>query len=590
MKINYILLLLFFSLKLNQTVKAQEVSLKLQISKSLKNKIKKVAIRGNTVPLSWEKSIYLTAINDSSFSLKLRFNQNSKPFIPIEYKFLINDEIWEDGENRWFVVLDSEQIIQTKWNETGYQSELNLPLIEKEKILADFDLAWDAYKTMHPGLERYRTKSELEAHYLNYRNKFSENRSLRQVYKLFSEWVAYFQCGHTYANFYNQNRVVKDVVLNQNDKLPFTFTWLDNKMMVLNDVSGEASFSTGSVITKINGVSTSQWLDSLLLCVKADGDNNGKRIKDLEIQGFGEFEAFDSYFSLYCEPINGYFEIEYQKRLNAELKTRKVKSISRKDREEKLLKIVKEAPRTEDDLWSFSLINDSTAYLKLGTFGVWNMKMDWKEFLQKSFKEIEKKKVGKLILDVRGNEGGADEVSVELSKYLINRTIQLENLEIRVKYDVLPQRLKPFVNSWNTDFYDIRSEISEAKSAYYTLKNDLKKEMKKQKNAFEGTVVLLIDEANSSATFYLAKLLKRNGIAQLIGRQTGGSVQGINGGQMAFLKLPNSGIELDIPLMGSFYDTQERGGIYPDIFVPKTMQDIVLNKDVILEKAIYYHK
>ena len=218
------------------------------------------------------------------------------------------------------------------------------------------------------------------------------------------------------------------------------------------------------------------------------------------------------------------------------------------------------------------------------------MKMDWKEFLQKSFKEIEKKKVGKLILDVRGNEGGADEVSVELSKYLINRTIQLENLEIRVKYDVLPQRLKPFVNSWNTDFYDIRSEISEAKSAYYTLKNDLKKEMKKQKNAFEGTVVLLIDEANSSATFYLAKLLKRNGIAQLIGRQTGGSVQGINGGQMAFLKLPNSGIELDIPLMGSFYDTQEKGGIFPDIFVPKTMQDIVLNKDVILEKAIYYHK
>jgi hypothetical protein len=56
------------------------------------------------------------------------------------------------------------------------------------------------------------------------------------------------------------------------------------------------------------------------------------------------------------------------------------------------------------------------------------------------------------------------------------------------------------------------------------------------------------------------------GLATLIGRETGGNRRGTNGGRVAFLKLPASGIEVDVPLVGYFPATpQSDRGIVPDV-------------------------
>lgn len=107
------------------------------------------------------------------------------------------------------------------------------------------------------------------------------------------------------------------------------------------------------------------------------------------------------------------------------------------------------------------------------------------------------------------------------------------------------------------------------------------------KKAYAGQVYFLVDAANSSGAFYLARLAKSCGIGTLVGQTTGGSQQGLNAGIILFLRLPNSKIEADIPLLGTFpRSPQPAGGIEPDIFVEPSVQALLEGRDLELEAAL----
>ena len=56
--------------------------------------------------------------------------------------------------------------------------------------------------------------------------------------------------------------------------------------------------------------------------------------------------------------------------------------------------------RADDEGNAYGML--AAAYLKLGTFATWEMKLDWKAFLKNAFEEMSRKKVKYLILDIRG--------------------------------------------------------------------------------------------------------------------------------------------------------------------------------------------
>jgi C-terminal processing protease CtpA/Prc len=121
------------------------------------------------------------------------------------------------------------------------------------------------------------------------------------------------------------------------------------------------------------------------------------------------------------------------------------------------------------------------------------------------------------------------------------------------------------VSSWDDSFRDF-GELPAAGDGFFLRKEAEPRTIEPAAEAYAGKVELLIDEANSSATFMLASIVKEHGLATLIGRETGGNRRGTNGGRVAFLKLPASGIEVDVPLVGYFPPTpQPDRGIVPDI-------------------------
>ena len=91
-----------------------------------------------------------------------------------------------------------------------------------------------------------------------------------------------------------------------------------------------------------------------------------------------------------------------------------------------------------------------------------------------------------------------------------------------------------------------------------------------------------------SLAFYLAEAFKKHQLGTLIGEETGGNQKGINGGQILFLRLPYSKIEIDVPIVGTFSraPTVSDGGILPDIQVEYSIDDLIHQRDPQLETVL----
>ena len=84
-----------------------------------------------------------------------------------------------------------------------------------------------------------------------------------------------------------------------------------------------------------------------------------------------------------------------------------------------------------------------------------------------------------------------------------------------------------------------------------------------------------------------AGAVQRAHLATLVGASTGGNQRGINGGAFFFIRLPNSHIEVDLPLIGTF-PTRPRpdAGLEPDIRVAITPEDVAHGIDAPLAAAL----
>ena len=93
--------------------------------------------------------------------------------------------------------------------------------------------------------------------------------------------------------------------------------------------------------------------------------------------------------------------------------------------------------------------------------------------------------------------------------------------------------------------------------------------------------------AFGSGHWYRRRVLQQSGLGRLCGGPTGGNLRGINGGAFFFLRLPASGLEVDVPLIGRFPQTpMPDAGLMPDIAVQDTAADIAAGRDSVMDAAM----
>jgi hypothetical protein len=461
-------------------------------------------------------------------------------------------------------------------------------LLTSTNLLQDFEILKGILLNYHPGLYRFQDSSTVAIHFDNLQQQLKKDLTLSEAYLLFSKFTASIKCGHTYTNFYNQSGITKDSLFNKNDKVPFTFFLFDKKMFVEKNLSDNEELKPGTEVLEINDVPVAIIIDTLLQYVKGDGNNNHKRLNDLNLSGLGKFEAVDIFLPLLFPPSNGSYSLKIKQPDKTNTATININAVSRTERFGLIEKKYGTQPSILDDLWAFKILNNRIGYLRIGTFVTNKLTIDWKKFLNRAFDELTEKNVQNLIIDIRGNEGGDAEVNLVLGKKLAKKQIEFPAFRELLRYENVSEEFRPYLNTWDESFYNRNGKLKKLENGFYTWRKDKGNTIIKQNgSAFQGDTYLLVNAANSSATFFLTAGLQQNKIATIVGSETGGNRKGINAGQLFFLRLPNSKIEIDIPLIGYYPLTEQPDkGIKPDIEVQLTISDILSNKDKVMEKTV----
>ena len=452
---------------------------------------------------------------------------------------------------------------------------------------SDADLLERAYTALHPGLLRYASAAEMTARFGRLHRDLSEAGSLREAYLALAAMTAAVRCGHSYPNFFNQSAAIRTALFEGRDRLPFHLRWLGERMIVTRDLSPAAPLAPGSEILSIEGRPARDILRALLPLVRADGHNDGKRRALLEVNGREPFETFDIYLPMALPDLVARGTVRV---IAADPKGKVVAPYRTADRcRAARPRAVCRRAVERRPLWTLEHRPKGVAVLSMPTWSVYNGGWNWTAWLNSALDDVVSHQSRALIVDLRGNEGGLDCGDPILAR-VIGRDLAVAPDAQRVRYRTLPPDLAPHVDTWDDSFRNWGAAATgpRADGFYDLVRGDAQRStVRPGPRRFAGRLIVLIDAANSSATFEFARLVRANGLGTLVGETTGGNQRGINGGAFLFLRLPTTGIEVDIPLIGTFPSTpQPDGGISPDIAVPQTQADIANGFDPGLSRAI----
>ncbi len=451
-------------------------------------------------------------------------------------------------------------------------------------LAGDIAVLREAYETLHPGLYRYSTPAQLSAHFETLTRAWERGRSLPQAYLSLSRFLATIQCGHTYANFYNQAPAIQAELFDAAPRLPFHFLWLDGSMVVERNFSGDPRLDPGAEILSIDGRPTSEILLALLPYARADGANHDKRQALLEVRGFDSYETFDVFYGLHFHP-GSRFELRVRP---AEERRARAVGVAAIDLTARRANMRNTEVTNEGAGWTLTFPQPRTAMLTMPNWVMYNTSWEWRGFLDSSFGEIAASGATKLIVDIRGNEGGND-CGDEIVARLIDAPVSREGFARRVRYRQTPPTLDAYLDTWNDSFRNWGEDAIPAPNAgYYDLRGETDDgRIAPRGPRFTGEVLVLIDAQNSSATFQFAQCIRNNRLGRLIGQSTGGNQNGINGGAFFFLRLPASGLEADLPLIGYFPNSPKpNAGLAPDIVVERSAADLAHGRDATLATAL----
>lgn len=441
------------------------------------------------------------------------------------------------------------------------------------------------WETMHPGLYRYSTPDQITSRLDGLAEAWSAPGSFHDRFLALTRVTASVRCGHTYPSPYNGGDGVIAGLYPDRALVPFRFRWLDRRMVVTRDDSAEGAFPPGTVIDAINGVPASGLLAQLIPLARADGGNDGKRVSLMEMRGDDEFETFDIHLPLIL-PLRDRAIFD-----RAGMASVEARLLTLTERQAHLTAITQAAP--DANPWTLDKGEDGIHRLTMPGWALYNSSFGWEAWLGEAMDNLTAEGARGLIVDLRGNEGGLDCGIVILSR-LIERDLPLSRTQRYVRYRRAPEDLHPHLDTWDRSFLDWgESAVGPGDDGFYRLtRYDDDGEsllIKPQGRRFSGPVVVLCDASNSSATFQFAQAVKQSGTATLLGETTGGNRRGINGGAFFFLRLPASGLEVDLPLIASFPDTpQPDAGIEPDMPVATTAADIAAGRDPQMDAAIRF--
>lgn len=437
-----------------------------------------------------------------------------------------------------------------------------------KQLKDDFVLLRNALEEGHGGLYRYTSKEELDRQFENIFKNLDQTLTEVEFLRLLYPLIANINDGHTGIN---PSSPYRSYLENEPILLPFKIKFIDKKAYLHRNYSEDEDFALGGEVISINDRPISEILEQMLAVLSSDGHIQTSKYRRLESTVF----LWELYNLLFGKTTS--YSITYKLPDNNELKKTEVKGLKRKELtnifEERYPDAAKSPPPIELDYRA------DIALLTIRTFvgGAYQRaKISYPGFMKKSFREFEKKNIKALIIDLRNNGGGSDLFGKILFAYLIDKPFTYYK-HLRVKKKELSFLEYTDVPLEERKLPDNR--FKENDSGTYDLLGHPNQGIQNPiKPTFKGKVFVLINGASFSTSGECTSLIHFYKKAKFVGEECGAGYYGNTSGFMPRLTLPNTGIQVRIPLVK--YSMAVSGyapdrGIIPDYPVSPTMKDVL---------------
>src|SRR5262249_21056177 len=259
--------------------------------------------------------------------------------------------------------------------------------VPPEKLREDFRILRGALEEGHPGIYRYTPKQVLDRRLDQAEMALDHPMSVYEFYRIVAPVVAAIKWGHTGV------RVPPDLTKGK-PRLPLVVRVLDGKIYALRDLSNNQGALAGQEIRSVNDLAADQILQTMLTAMPADGDVQTARLQRIGGSNFptGLIDLLG---------LERPYTITFWDAKLGQKQTVRLEGIDAAKLEER---------RPKESATLTFLDDGKIADLKINRFGGTADKKELKVFLRESFTELARRKSTALILDLRDNGGGADDL------------------------------------------------------------------------------------------------------------------------------------------------------------------------------------
>ncbi len=437
-----------------------------------------------------------------------------------------------------------------------------LPKMPPAVLREDLSLLQKILEANHPSLYWYISKDSLDACFFNTINSITD--SLDEV--AFKNKVAYvvsrIRCGHTSVRF--SKNYSKNAIRFRYPMFPLSVkTWNDSMVVLSSIIYKDSIFKRGTIITAIDGMSPRFVADTIFQYISTDGFSNNYKSQVISANFPAWFKTIlgvDSTHTISYIDTSG-------KEATTQVKSFKpVIDLSRKTVpvlpavQKPTKKQLRKAGLLEKRSLTIDTLN-STAFLRLTTFSGGGLR----SFFRQAFATLAKQNIQHLVIDLRENGGGKVRSSILLAKYLSDHSFRIGDSVVAISREFkYGKYIKPSLLYWFAMHFGARKmddgliHIRHYETHVFTPRD---------KDHFNGNIYILQGGYTFSAATMFISQLKGQANVTTIGEETGGGYYGNSAMHIPTITLPNSKIQVSLPMYRLVMDsTREKGhGFIPDI-------------------------
>jgi C-terminal processing protease CtpA/Prc len=469
--------------------------------------------------------------------------------------------------------------------------------LEPRQLKTDFALFRQSLEEAHPALYRYTTKRALDALLVSAEARLGRPMTLLQFRNVLAPVRAAIKDGGSIATTFQGDEVT--TIVNSAEQFPLALTFLSTRGFVLLNQGLDDRVKPGMEVLAINGQSFAAILQRILPNVGQYGDVRTWPMYQLGIpggfsrRGLPGRTGFGEAYRLYLGNPSSF------RTTLRDPKTRQTRVVDlagvtlaeasvnvTQNAVNRDVRAGLEALRTLATPQSIRYLDGEATAVLVPAWGT-----DAPAFLKVVFAELKSRNVKNLIIDVRGNTGGFDQIPVLLFSYLATK-------EFRAIDRVYMKTYQPSFSR-----YTVSTDVDPVADPYYgsamgiwkpdpgggwlmTEKYPIIGLKQPAEDNFDGAVYVLTDGGSISATAEFCATVDYYQRATFIGEETGGAAEGDTGGGDISPTLPESHLQIRIPGEAYFSvvdRSNRRRGTLPKYTVVQTVDDLARGRDTVLE-------